>query len=101
MKRARQILLHFSYYSKSIIFAAHWRGSSVGKSAGFITLRSRVQLPISLLKRPQTRAFFIYEIQALRFQSHNEFGEDWTAPYRPCQVWEYLLLWEIMVYGNL
>jgi hypothetical protein len=25
-----------------------WRGSSVGKSAGFITLRSGVQLPISL-----------------------------------------------------
>ena len=40
--------MDFSLLQFFFTFAAHWRGSSVGKSAGFITLRSWVQLPSSL-----------------------------------------------------
>ena len=39
------------------IFATLWRGSSVGKSAGFITLRSKVQFLPALQKIAQFNFF--------------------------------------------
>jgi hypothetical protein len=37
-----------------------WRGSSVGESAGFITLRSGVQFPLSLHKKAVERLLFLF-----------------------------------------
>ena len=83
-----------------------WRGSSGGKSVGFITRRPWVQVPSPLQTRPLAMvlllmSFIVYILYSeifnkhytgfssnlsARLKSHNIYGNDWTKRYRPWKV---------------